>query len=329
MDGHNALSLWCLGINGALFPGMTMRLLPLSRTTRGFVLITVMGALAALFIMALSLGTAGHTALVGARRWQAATAAEFLAKAGIEWAQHYVHELEQDATMWQTPWYRQEALFRQRSLATGVFDVTYTDAAGVQHYGLQDEEARLNIMTAPVESLARLPGVDTVLAAAMVAERQQQPWATPEDVVTRGVMSPGLFYGTADHAGVAPYVTVWGSGKINLNTAPAVVLATVPGFSVALAEAIVRYRDGVDQQPWTADDEAFQTVADLWRVVELAPEALTLAEPWLTVVPSAFRLTSTGRVRLRANAPGEHRYSRLAIVDLAASPRIRFWRRLD
>jgi DNA uptake protein ComE-like DNA-binding protein len=329
MDGHNALSLLCLGINGALSPGMTMRLLPFSRTTRGFVLITVMGALAALFIMALSLGTAGRAALAGARRWQAATAAEFLAKAGIEWAQHYVHELERDATLWQTPWYRQEALFRQRSLATGVFDVTYTDAVGVQHYGLQDEEARLNMMIAPAESLARLPGVDAVLAAAMVAARQRQPWATPEDVVTRGVMSPGLFYGTAEQSGVAPYVTVWGSGKINLNTAPTAVLATVPGFSVALAEAIVRYRDGADQEPWTPDDEAFQTVADLQRVAELTPEALRLAEPWLTVVPTAFRMTSTGRVRLRANTPREHRHSRLAIVDLTAHPRIRFWRRLD
>ena len=56
-----------------------------SRNNKGYVLVIVMGLLAALGVMALSLGTAAHADLAQTRRFQDETAAELLAKAAIDW----------------------------------------------------------------------------------------------------------------------------------------------------------------------------------------------------------------------------------------------------
>src|SRR2546427_6607541 len=42
---------------------------------------------------------------------------------------------------------------------------------------------------------------------------------------------------------VAPYVTVWSDGLVNINAAPEPVLAALPGFSDAVARSVVRPRE--------------------------------------------------------------------------------------
>ena len=127
-----------------------------TRNTHGYVLVIVMGLLAALGEMALSLGAATRADLAQTRRFQDETAAELLAKAGIDWTMHYLNTVERQGTLWQVPWTSQPALFQGRPLGVGTFDVQYTDPGGTLHYGLQDEEARVNLNTAPLALLAAL-----------------------------------------------------------------------------------------------------------------------------------------------------------------------------
>jgi type II secretory pathway component PulK len=135
-----------------------MRLTIWSRPNHGYVLVIVLALLAALSIMAFSLGAATRTDLAQARRFQDEIAAELLAKAGIEWVIHYLRTVERQGTLWQAPWYGQAAAFQGRALGPGTFDVQYSDASGALHYGLQDEEARVHLNTAPAALVAALPG---------------------------------------------------------------------------------------------------------------------------------------------------------------------------
>src|SRR5215468_2482564 len=82
----------------------------------GYVLVIVMGLLAALSVMALSLGAATRADLEQTRRFQDEAAAELLSKAGIDWTIHYLNTVERQGTLWQAPWTRQVALFQGRSL---------------------------------------------------------------------------------------------------------------------------------------------------------------------------------------------------------------------
>lgn len=304
-----------------------MRTILSLRQTTGYVLVIVMGLLAILSVLALSLGAATRADLAQTRRFQDETAAELLAKAGIEWAIHYLHAVERQGTLWQAPWLRQAAMFQGRALGPGTFDVQYRDASGGLHYGLQDEEARVHLNTAPVALLAALPGADQALAEAIVTQRQQTPWQAPEELLQRGLVSAAAWYGSADQPGLQAYVTVWGSGKINLNTAAPAVLAAVPGMTPAMHEAILRYRQGQDQRLGTADDQYFRAVTDLVALQGVDHSALERFGDMLTVTPRAFRCIATGRV---TSAGQVRTHQRLAVLEHTAEAiLLRYWRRLE
>ena len=299
-----------------------------SRNDTGYVLVIVLGLLATLGMMALSLGAATRGDLAQTRRFQDETAAELLAKAGIDWTIHYFNTVARQGTLWQAPWKTQVALFQGRPLGTGVFDVQYMDPGGMLHYGLQDEEARVNLNTAPVELLAALPGMSTTLAEVLVKQRQQAPWEAPEELLHQGLVAAPVWYGSAEQAGLHASLTVWGSGKININTASPVIMAAVPGMTPALLEAIVRYRQGDDQQLGTSDDRYFRTMADLATLLGVEHDRLERPAAFFTVTPSAFRFIATGRV------PGGTRqartHMRLAVIERTGqTTTLRYWRRLD
>ncbi|MDD5671847.1 MAG: type II secretion system protein GspK [Candidatus Omnitrophica bacterium] len=64
-----------------------------------------------------------------------------------------------------------------------------------------------------------------------------------------------------------PYVTVKGSGKVNINTAPAVVLYAL-GFPESLIRKVVSYRNGRDQKIGTADDGVFTDNESIIPILE-------------------------------------------------------------
>lgn len=295
---------------------------------QGFALITAMGLLSALLIMGLSLNVAVRSDLWQTRRFQDAAAAEFLAKGGVEWTIHYLNGLDAQGRLWQAPWQDQPGLFRHHVLKPGTIDISYTDATGATHYGLQDEEARINVQTAPAAVLAALPGSTPAIAEAIVAQRQRKRLTMPEELVSFGIIPTELFYGKVGGPGIGDYLTVWGSGKINLNTAPKVVLAALPGISSAMVEAILQYRAGEDQRPGTADDRYFRELTDLQRLEGIDSATLGRLEPLLTAVPTAFRVIATGRV---VNGQGMASvYRQLAIIDRTSRPvRIQQWWRLS
>ncbi len=71
------------------------------------------------------------------------------------------------------------------------------------------------------------------------------------------------------YASLLPYVTVYGDGRINLNTASPTVLQ-VAGVSKVLVDAIDLYRRGFDHALGTADDHVFTDLASV--TAELAKE---------------------------------------------------------
>jgi general secretion pathway protein K len=76
---------------------------------------------------------------------------------------------------------------------------------------------------------------------------------------------------------VAPYVTVWGDGFVNINSAPESVLAAIPGVGAAGAAAIVQRR------------EAGAVFASTDGV-----RARGVPGPFLTVMPTRLMLVSRG-----------------------------------
>jgi hypothetical protein len=83
---------------------------------------------------------------------------------------------------------------------------------------------------------------------------------------------------------VAPYVTIWSDGIIDINTAPEVVLASLPGIGRAVAQRIVSRREA---------GEVF-TSSDTFRPTAPTGPVSVEGFPALTVAPTRVMLLSRG-----------------------------------
>ena len=83
---------------------------------------------------------------------------------------------------------------------------------------------------------------------------------------------------------VAPYVTIWSDGIIDINTAPEVVLASLPGIGPTIARRIVERRQS---------GEVFSS-SDQFRPTASAGRVSAEGFPTLTVAPTRVMLVSRG-----------------------------------
>jgi len=115
------------------------------------------------------------------------------------------------------------------------------------------------------------------------------PVPTLDELLWVRGMTPEILYGAADDrgAGIAQWLTVHGSGKINLNTAPREVLAALPGFTPSVVAVVLDLR----QRRWiwsisdvAADsrlsgDASLEAVAG--RLIKLTAEGLGTEGAWV------------------------------------------------
>jgi general secretion pathway protein K len=146
-------------------------------------------------------------------------------------------------------------------------------------YGLEDEQGRLNLNSTPAEILSALPGMTPATAEAVTDWRDADDLTSPSGAENREYKARGRPYpckngplqsvpemllilgmGPEVFKKVSPFVTVYGDGRVNLNSAPRAVLSAL-GFSNSGVEAILRFRRGRDGREGTADDGFFETPA--------------------------------------------------------------------
>jgi hypothetical protein len=78
--------------------------------------------------------------------------------------------------------------------------------------------------------------------------------------------------------GLIDLVTIHGNGKININAAPLIILASMPGMNHYAAQCIVSYRQGRDGLEGTDDDNLLVSNRDLSDVVGLTGVQKSLLE---------------------------------------------------
>jgi general secretion pathway protein K len=88
-------------------------------------------------------------------------------------------------------------------------------------------------------------------------------------------------------AAVAPYVTVWSDGMVNINSAPEPVLAALPGLGEATARSIVAQREAgavflpaVQVQPGEGTQVSFATAPPGVLVATAPSRLLVIARGW-------------------------------------------------
>lgn len=119
-------------------------------------------------------------------------------------------------------------------------------------YSYEDESAKINLNTEKKEVLENLPGMDEDLAEAIV-NSNRRPFKVKEEVLlVEGITSE-------IYSQFKKLVTVYGDGKININTASPEILKIL-GLEEEFINLLMRFRTeyiGVDKEKGTVDDGVF------------------------------------------------------------------------
>ena len=296
------------------------------RDDRGSVLLYVVWVMILLSLIAAGAGAQASLALTVSSRLSSDLSAELLLRGG---AAHGAVALIQDRTLSADgvldEWFDSPGLYLEHPLPGGrVSLVRSPGPTGAPRYGWDDESARLGLNTASAEVLQRLfqlaagvkPEDAEAIAAAVIDWRDEDdkespkgaenfyyhslkhgydckngPFEHPEELLLVRGVTPEIY------RAVEPYVTSYGWGRVNLNTASQPVLQAL-GLSEAGVAGLRTYRGGEnsiegdsdDRQllsPYQLDQElaAFVPKEDLTRLIALATDQ-TIASS-----STAFRTT--------------------------------------
>jgi type II secretory pathway component PulK len=90
------------------------------------------------------------------------------------------------------------------------------------------------------------------------------------------------------------YFTVWSSGQLDMNEAPADLISAVCGVSTVQAQRLVKARLGPDGIPDTDDDVIFQSMDQVRGLLGISPDVFESIQNQLSLQDSVVRLESTG-----------------------------------
>lgn len=335
-----------------------------ARTERGSILIVVLWAVFFLGALAVSIYAllAPQIGLVG--RLKDRTRLYHLAQAGAQKA--IVLLAEDDTPDWdgfKDVWTNNEEAFKDMRLGEeGYVSVSYafvSDGEEETRYGLVDEERKININKATFDVLKQLfevTGETTSQTASDIADSILD-WVDEDSDPRENGAEDGYYQGLAQAYAcknakfqileelllvkgmtqeifdkVSAYLTVYGNGKVNLNTAGKYVLRAL-GMSDTLADKLIQFRRGNDNQEATADDNVFESAgsaaAALSGGVSLAAEE---ADQFNGVVASGLVDVRSDHFRgeshagLRYDDEDEARLTTKIVFVADREKNIRYWR---
>ncbi|MDP3790735.1 MAG: type II secretion system protein GspK [Candidatus Omnitrophota bacterium] len=191
-------------------------------------------------------------------------------------------------------------------LGDGTFIVSY-DEEGRNYYGMMDEDRKININKASLAVLRNLlvneevalsiinwrspgSGLDDNYYKSLTSPyecKHAEFCAIEELLLVKGV-TPELFSAVKD------YVTVYGEGKVNINTATRRVLLAF-GLNETAVQGIIDYRNGIDNMAGTKDDLAFYSIPRQGEFQYLSNDDVARLENF-TTVSNYFKVESKGMI---------------------------------
>ncbi|MCF7854550.1 MAG: general secretion pathway protein GspK [Candidatus Pacebacteria bacterium] len=270
------------------------------RQENGSVLIIVLWWLVILSIMAAALYAFVRPRIELASRLRDRAVGHHLAVAAMRVAMVQVKDDETPAfDALNELWSRNPEVYENILVANRGLSVAYRAPVPFEeepelHYGLQDEERKININRVPREVLERLfehigglPSVEaSAIAGAIIDWRDEDDdpvkygaessyysslsppyeakngvFQVPRELMLVKGMTAEIYHRVADS------ITVFGTGAVNINTADAAVL-TCLGITPSLADKVLDCRAGPDGIQGTEDDTVFESVAGIVPAVK-------------------------------------------------------------
>ena len=331
---------------------------------QGFILVTALWTLTFLSVLAVTLLAGVRQRVVLFQRLEDRARVQSAAEAGVKKAVAILLDTLEDTAKVSVAALKQRlhnnpAEFAAISVggvrAEVVYDLTDPgNGTPLVAWGVADELARVNLNTSSRETLGRLVtevlgwnGTDArALADAIIDWRDygqhsmagffsddyykslEFPYPMKDGVFARPdelLLIKGI--DTRIYTALRPFITVYGDGGVNINTASRQVLVAL-GLDAALADKILRFRRGTDNLEATADDHVFMrtfdVAADIAGSVKLDPSEVRQiddlnARHLLTSESGIYSFVS----RVPASGGGDQRS--IACVFSVFESRVLYW----
>jgi len=301
-----------------------MNCLSQSSSQKGTVLVLALWSLGLLTIFAVGLGAKTRQEIILAGRLEDRARLYYAAEAGIKKSVALLKMEANGKALSKTTLFNNPTLFREKTLGFLVFDVMHPEYDGPrQVYGIVDEERKININKADEKTLQRLFLYATDLSEEGVRKLADAiiDWREYGESQAGGFQDQELFYPekkgdfeTIDELAlvkgmtkdiyqqILPFVTIYGKGAVNINSAPWEVLAAL-GLSKVSAQKVARFRQGPDKKEGSADDVVFpgdgRIVGMLADILEDEPEEIDdisklFLDEKITAQSSFFMIQSHG-----------------------------------
>ncbi|MCK9594630.1 MAG: type II secretion system protein GspK [Candidatus Omnitrophica bacterium] len=321
---------------GILGPGRRPR-----QGNKGLILIVALWSLCILSAFAVIIGYQVRQKLVLIKRLEERGKLHLIAQAGmIKAAVELRKEDEKDYDALNDPWCDNPGAFRNVAMSDGVFDIyyDYTDSGSGEvrrRYGMVDEESRVNINAVDFKVLKRLfylalnadeSDAEGLAASVMDWRDADSSLILSDRSAEDSFYRSGIYPYESKDAGlqvleelllvrgfnenifekIKAYITIYSSGKVNINTAPKTVLMAL-GIDANVAENIMFFRAGKDGINLTADDNYFESIGNIvpelsrnysMTVNQIAALSSVVTQS-ITVRSSVFRGKSRARLNSR------------------------------
>ncbi len=271
---------------------------------------TLIVALTALILITAIMGAITVSTLMEARlasRHKDYVQAFYAARAGLEAGTYLLLEDDPDSDALSDAW-AASPLYDHMSVGEAQYHVFYQAAEnGDRQTGIVDEERKLNINTAEPGSLQALhPALTSDIVSAIVAQRQIRPFARLSEIE----LIPGVAEGFLDDpregapAGLQSMLTVYGDGRVNVNTAPLPVLRALGGLTETQAAKLIEMRAGIGGD---ADANVFRSVNEVRDILDMPDADFNALRSKLGVSSSHFRIQSRAVLQKNENIQRELR----------------------
>lgn len=275
-----------------------------ARSRRGMVLIFALWVLGILTVLAVSVAAGIRQKILLVARLDERSRMDQLLEAAVKKTAGYIHQQMETSDFEFTLAVKSSLLNNSNELANiplgrDSAGVGYVNTQGALRWGVVDEESKINVNKTDPLTLRNL--LELVLSMneedASALARELLDWRLYGEGELNGFYSQDYYTNLQEpypkksanyesieelllvkgmtkpiYTKLINYLTVYGDGAVNINTAPKEVLEAL-GLSEALVDKVLAVRRGRDNQDATGDDhvftKTFEVVADLHDAVAL------------------------------------------------------------
>ena len=276
---------------------------------RGFVLIFALWVLGFLTVLAVGVAAGIRQKIVLLEKLDQRSHVQHLLEASVKYAAGYIGSQrslagESFKSSLKMNLHNNPQIFGQFDLGDSSASISYQGSDQSEVYGVIDEERKININTVNVAVLSRLieKAINVKSDQARRLAESILDWRQFGESQAKGFFSDGYYsnleypyakkdadYESLDelllvkditkeiYDQLIKFVTIYGNGRVNINTASREVLYAL-GFDDVLIDKIFEVRSGRDAQEATLDDHIFLKTYDIATevntVVKLLPEEI-------------------------------------------------------